>query len=252
LVASSSKASSAAMKYDASTELTTNIYKSVSDGGSDWFTFFSHNFFSGDTEHRQVTNRNVDKSTNKPSRNHSIVGTWLNTLKGCILQQFNSPADGWEWWVIGGYFVTLVAVRVCEWVQIQAALMLSNITSASVFVKATHTISPSFNVWPQVLTLIFINISCIFLAPFWEELLYRGYVLPLFSRVMPVRRAAVLSSLLFAGHHGDMKILLPLFAMSLVWTEMYLATNSLFVSMMVHSLWNCRTLVYRLQRLLWS
>jgi membrane protease YdiL (CAAX protease family) len=53
-------------------------------------------------------------------------------------------------------------------------------------------------------------------APFAEELFFRGFVLPSFARAMPLWAAVLLSALIFGLAHADLGSLLPLCAIGLV------------------------------------
>ena len=55
--------------------------------------------------------------------------------------------------------------------------------------------------------------------------------------------AILINSFIFAVHHSRPDVFLPLFALGLLWSKVYLLTGSLFVSTVVHSLWNGRAFV---------
>eukprot|EP00922_Rhytidocystis_sp_ex-Travisia-forbesii_P029479 GHVS01043108.1.p1 GENE.GHVS01043108.1~~GHVS01043108.1.p1 ORF type:complete len:712 (+),score=135.40 GHVS01043108.1:43-2178(+) len=78
-------------------------------------------------------------------------------------------------------------------------------------------------------------------APLWEELLYRGFTLPVLSHFLPCMRTAVpLSAVLFSAHHMNMQSFIPLCILGYLWALLYVHSNNLFVTVVVHSMWNSR------------
>ena len=77
-------------------------------------------------------------------------------------------------------------------------------------------------------------------APLFEELLYRGFLLPALCRFLPLNLAFILHALLFGLHHHALPALLPLSALGLLWGLLYVASGNLVVSACVHALWNGR------------
>jgi len=80
-------------------------------------------------------------------------------------------------------------------------------------------------------------------APIFEEILFRGFLLPSLTRYMPVWGAIALSSLIFATAHLSFSEVLPLTILGLVLGFVYTRSRNLLASMMVHSLWNSATMI---------
>ena len=80
-------------------------------------------------------------------------------------------------------------------------------------------------------------------APIFEEVLYRGFLLPALCRFMPLRTALPLHALLFGVHHHALVSLLPLSALGLLWGVLYLRSGNLIVPILVHALWNSRIFI---------
>lgn len=80
-------------------------------------------------------------------------------------------------------------------------------------------------------------------APVFEELLYRGFLLPALTRFMPLRLALPLHALLFGLHHHALPSLLPLTALGLVWGVLYVQSANLLVPVLVHGMWNSRIFI---------
>ncbi|MBD2388080.1 CPBP family intramembrane glutamic endopeptidase [Cylindrospermum sp. FACHB-282] len=89
-------------------------------------------------------------------------------------------------------------------------------------------------------------------APLFEELLFRGFLLPSLTRYLPVWGSILVSSLLFAAAHLSLSEILPLTALGIVLGVVYTrclttspsgSTRNLFAPMLLHSLWNSGTLL---------
>ncbi|WP_413175453.1 type II CAAX prenyl endopeptidase Rce1 family protein [Anabaena azotica] len=80
-------------------------------------------------------------------------------------------------------------------------------------------------------------------APFFEEFLFRGFLLPSLTRYIPVWGAIGVSSLLFAAAHLSLSEILPLTALGIVLGIVYTRSRNLLAPMLLHSLWNSGTLL---------
>jgi hypothetical protein len=81
--------------------------------------------------------------------------------------------------------------------------------------------------------LTFLSLAVV--APFTEELLFRGFIFRGLCGRMSVRWAAVLAAAVFALPHLDVARMVPLFALGLVLTYLYVRTRSLIPSILVHA-----------------
>ena len=75
-------------------------------------------------------------------------------------------------------------------------------------------------------------------APFFEEILFRGIILPVLAKRFGVGRAIMLVAVLFAAVHLHVPALLPLFVMSVAFSLAYLYSGNLLVPVVMHSLFN--------------
>lgn len=80
-------------------------------------------------------------------------------------------------------------------------------------------------------------------APIFEEILFRGFLLPSLTRYVPVWGAIGLSSLFFAVAHLKLAEVLPLTALGMVLGIVYTRSRNLLAPMLLHSLWNGATLM---------
>ncbi|HIK29817.1 MAG TPA: CPBP family intramembrane metalloprotease [Oscillatoriales cyanobacterium M59_W2019_021] len=91
-------------------------------------------------------------------------------------------------------------------------------------------------------------IACFFLtasiaAPVFEELIFRGFLLPALTAYLPVWGAIAFSSLVFAVAHFSLSEVLPLATLGVVLGVVYARSGNLFASMFLHSVWNAGTLL---------
>jgi len=75
-------------------------------------------------------------------------------------------------------------------------------------------------------------------APFFEELLFRGFLLPSLASALPLPWAIALSSCGFALMHFNLSDLLPLTALGVFLGYIYWRSRNLLAPILLHSLWN--------------
>ncbi|MGD1857600.1 MAG: lysostaphin resistance A-like protein [Leptolyngbyaceae cyanobacterium] len=80
-------------------------------------------------------------------------------------------------------------------------------------------------------------------APLFEEVLFRGFLLPSLTRYMPVWGAILISSFIFASAHLSLSEVLPLTLLGAILAWVYTRSRNLLSSMLIHSLWNSATLL---------
>lgn len=80
-------------------------------------------------------------------------------------------------------------------------------------------------------------------APVFEELLFRGFLLPSLTRYVPVWGAIALSGLVFAIAHLSLSEVIPLALLGSVLGVVYVRSRNLFAPMLLHSLWNSITMI---------
>ncbi|NEQ51554.1 MAG: CPBP family intramembrane metalloprotease [Leptolyngbya sp. SIO3F4] len=80
-------------------------------------------------------------------------------------------------------------------------------------------------------------------APLFEEVLFRGFLLPSLTRYMPVWGAILLSSFIFASAHLSLSEVIPLTLLGAILGWVYTRSRNLLSPMLIHSLWNSATLV---------
>lgn len=80
--------------------------------------------------------------------------------------------------------------------------------------------------------------SAILVAPLYEEIVFRGYLYPLFKRYCGISFSILMTSVLFALVHGHAPSLAPLFVLAVCFTLAYEISGSLLVPLLMHSLFN--------------
>ncbi|KAL5551948.1 hypothetical protein UlMin_002124 [Ulmus minor] len=75
-------------------------------------------------------------------------------------------------------------------------------------------------------------------APVWEEIVFRGFLLPSLTKYMPVWCAIMVSSVVFALAHFNIQRMLPLIFLGVVMGVVFARSRNLLPSMLLHSLWN--------------
>ena len=80
-------------------------------------------------------------------------------------------------------------------------------------------------------------------APVFEEIVFRGFLLPSLTRYLPVWGAIATSALLFAVAHLNVSEVLPLATLGTVLGFVYTRSRNLLAPMLLHSLWNSGTLL---------
>jgi uncharacterized protein len=136
-------------------------------------------------------------------------------------------------WGLGGYFVALPLMLLVSVVnqQIWQGQGGSNPLLQIVLEEGD----------PVALGLFFFTAAVA--APVFEEILFRGFLLPSLTRYFPVGGAIALSSLIFATAHLSLSEILPLTVLGAILGYVYTRSRGLLSSMLLHSLWNSVTMV---------
>ena len=150
-------------------------------------------------------------------------GTWLKW-------RWNS---NWLWWAIGGYYVSSLFF-------IMADGLNRFVLPSSMFDKetvVTRLINPeNKDRWAMAIGFIAPCMS----APIFEEVLYRGFLLPALTCYFPMWAALPVSSVLFAIHHMNPTAIIPLTILGLIWALIYKRSGNLLVTILIHAMWNSR------------
>ncbi len=80
-------------------------------------------------------------------------------------------------------------------------------------------------------------------APIFEEIMFRGFLLPSLTRYVSVTGAILISGLIFAVAHLSLSEVLPLATLGIVLGFVYTRSRNLLAPMLLHCLWNSGTLI---------
>eukprot|EP00536_Pseudo-nitzschia_multiseries_P005440 jgi/Psemu1/254504/estExt_Genewise1Plus.C_1010132 len=150
-----------------------------------------------------------------------------------------APHPQWIWWAIGGYFVS-------SWLFNVVDLVNSYVFPLSVLEQAEESSVVAKLVNPEgqdVLASLVGFIAPCLTAPWWEEILYRGFLLPTLVLSVPNRNywwATFLSGILFSVHHQSELAFLPLCVLGWIWAIVYTKSKNLWTTILIHSMWNSR------------
>ncbi|NEP38454.1 MAG: CPBP family intramembrane metalloprotease, partial [Okeania sp. SIO2H7] len=140
---------------------------------------------------------------------------------------------GWFLWGLGGYFVALPMV-------ILISLINQQLWQGQ---GGSNPILPIALKGQDGLALAMFYVTASIAAPVFEEIMFRGFLLPSLTKYMPVWGAIVASGFLFAIAHLNISEVLPLAVLGIILGVVYTRSRNLLSSMLLHSLWNTGTLL---------
>lgn len=166
-------------------------------------------------------------------------GVGAVSLKQKVKQTYkwytNQWKSNWLWWSIGGYFISSWFFNIADFIN-------QLVLPAHVFEMAgegvvSQLINPENN---DLAASIMGYIAPCLSAPWWEEVLYRGFLLPALCLHMKFWAAVFVSGVVFSVHHVSATGAIPLAILGWTWATIYAKSNNLFVTIMIHAMWNSR------------
>jgi len=152
-------------------------------------------------------------------------------------QQSRHPQ--WVWWAVGGYFVS-------SWFFNMADFCNSYIFPVRILEQAEENSIVAKLVNPEgsdiIASLVGYIAPCL-TAPWWEEVLYRGFLLPALVLQFGAQRyhlANFVSGVLFSIHHQSELAFLPLCVLGWTWAVVYTKSKNLWTTILIHCMWNSR------------
>ena len=140
---------------------------------------------------------------------------------------------GWFLWGLGGYFLALPMV-------ILISLINQQLWQGQ---GGSNPILPIALNGQDGLALALYFITASIAAPVFEEVMFRGFLLPSLTKYMPIWGAIIASGFLFAIAHLNISEVLPLAVLGIILGVVYTRSRNLLSSMLLHSLWNSGTLL---------
>ncbi|MBP0016094.1 MAG: CPBP family intramembrane metalloprotease [Cyanobacteria bacterium SBLK] len=139
----------------------------------------------------------------------------------------------WLLWGLGGYFVAVPLVLIISILNQQ--IWQGQGGGNPIILLALQ----ANDRWALFIFLITASLA----APIFEEIMFRGFLLPSLTRYVPVWGAIGLSGLIFAIAHLSLAEVLPLTVLGIVLGFVYARSRNLLASILLHSLWNSGTLL---------
>lgn len=141
----------------------------------------------------------------------------------------------WLWWTMGGYFVSSWLFNIADFINqmVLPAAILENTAEGVV----SQLINPENN--DLAASLVGYIAPCL-TAPWWEEILYRGFMLPAMCQHLHYWPAVLLSGIVFSAHHLSATGAIPLAVLGWAWAVMYTKSGNLLVTILIHAMWNSR------------
>lgn len=154
------------------------------------------------------------------------------SLKGFLSEPFRwfriRLRGNWFLWGMSGYFVALPLVIIIALLNQKILGDQGGGNPLLELIIQSHD--------PVTASLLFIMVAG--LAPFFEEILFRGFFLTSLTRYLPMWGAIGLSGIVFAIAHLNLADILPLTVLGCVLGVVYSRSRNLLSSMLLHSLWN--------------
>ena len=142
-------------------------------------------------------------------------------------------SGGWLFWGFGGYFVALPLV-------ILVSLLNQKLWDGR---GGSNPILPIALESRDSIALTVFFLTASIAAPIFEEIIFRGFLLPSLTRYVPTWGAIGLSGFLFAIAHLNISEVIPLTTLGIVLGFIYTRSGNLLSSMLLHGLWNSGTLL---------
>lgn len=139
----------------------------------------------------------------------------------------------WIFWGLGGYLVAVPIVIVVSLLN-QQIWQGQGGSNPLLFL--------ALQAQDRVALAVFLGTASL-AAPLFEEIVFRGFLLPSLTRYVPVWGAIALSSLVFSLAHLSLSEVLPLTALGMVLGVVYTRSRNLLAPILLHSLWNGGTLL---------
>lgn len=141
----------------------------------------------------------------------------------------------WLWWTIGGYFVSAWLFNVADFLN--QILLPAELFAQQSEGVVSQLINPENN---DFLASLVGYIAPCLTAPWWEEVLYRGYLLPALGLFMGFWPSVFVSGVLFSVHHLSVMGAIPLAVLGWVWAALYAKCGNILVTILIHGMWNSR------------
>ncbi len=141
--------------------------------------------------------------------------------------------DHWIFWGFGGYLLAIPAVLLVSLINQQ--IWQGQGGSNPLLYLALQA--------QDKVALAILFVTAAIAAPVFEEIMFRGFLLPSLTRYLSVSTSIVISGLIFAIAHLSLSEVLPLTVLGIILGTVYTRSRNLLAPMLLHSLWNSGTLL---------
>lgn len=152
------------------------------------------------------------------------------------------PVDGWLQWRAQPV-VSAVRQALSGWLMITPVVMLAGWLLVNVFGDPGGS-NPLLELVlnsRDSLALILLSLTAVLLAPLFEEVIFRGVLLPVLARRVGFSAGALLNGLLFAIAHISIGELIPLTVLGTGLALVRLRSGRLLPCVLMHAIWNAVT-----------
>jgi CAAX protease family protein len=164
-----------------------------------------------------------------------LFNIWVlaSLRRGAVLFDIGWRRFQW-WWIPAAVGIAYVTLQVASYLEILSQqLMPSAQNTQCTAVRAEY--SQNF-IWLAAI------VVCV-MAPFAEELIFRGFIYGWAKRAMPVPLAIVVAGAIFGAAHQVSLLFIPLFAVGVVLALVFQGSRSVFPGMLTHALFNIPGLI---------
>ncbi len=142
-----------------------------------------------------------------------------------------SPLKSW----LPAVLLGVCAFPIVDCIHKAMVSMLSTSTGVAVSPVSNAAFVAGSATWHVRTTWFLVLAVC---APLWEEIMFRGFLLPSLAKYLAPGWAVAASSLVFATVHFTKEGFVPLLLLGCVFGTAYLKTLNLLPAVALHSLWN--------------
>lgn len=177
--------------------------------------------------------------SNNKEHDEKMKATKTKKKKELVLRPFRWYTNKWDtywlWWAIGGYCVSAWLFNIADFVN--QIILPPYLFAEQAEGVVSQLINPENN---DFLASLVGYIAPCLSAPWWEEVLYRGYLLPALGLFMGFWPSVFVSGVLFSVHHLSLMGAIPLMVLGWLWAALYAKSGNILVTMLIHGMWNSR------------
>lgn len=161
------------------------------------------------------------------------------TILHRCLSKFRPLPTGWFHFSLKGtwYFDVLLACLLFPLVNILTQINMNMVHALPSPTIAVSSVEQSILARDPIAMVLYALVVLV-CAPIWEEILFRGFILPSLTRYMPLWWSILLSAMAFAFTHFNVQRLLPLVLLGVMKGVVFAKSKNLLAPMFLHSLWN--------------